>query len=74
MVKNVVDFRLYVVSAVAAVVVIAVLIKNKVNLKGELTAGVATFGALNNFANVIYYIYIFNGESDLNPGSFRGNI
>ena len=34
-----------------------------------LTAGAATFGALNNLTNAVYYNYISDGESDLTSSS-----
>ena len=68
--KNVVDIGLYVVSAVVAVAV-GVAVSNVASPVAGIVAGVATFSALNNLTNAVYYNYISDGESDLNPGSYR---
>ena len=63
--RNVLDIGLYVVSAVVSVGVSVVLIANGVNPMLAVAAGVATFGALNNLTNAIYY----NCFSDENNGA-----
>ena len=36
-----------------------------------IVAGIATFGAVNNLTNAIYYNYFSDGESDLTPNSYN---
>ena len=58
------DIGLYAVSAVAAAVV-GRTVAGVTSRAAGLAAGAATFGALNNLTNAVYYNCISDGESDL---------
>ena len=68
--RNVLDTGLYIVSAAIAVGV-GISVSGGAGPVGGIAAGVATFSALNNLTNAIYYNYISDGSSALTSNSYR---
>ena len=68
--KTLIDISCYVVSAAAGVFVGITVSSGTSPLLG-VPAGIATFGAINNLTNIIYYNYISDGESSLTPSSYN---
>ena len=60
--RNLLSTLLYITSGVIAFAV---------GTYAGIAAGIATFGAINNLTNAIYYNYISDGESDLTSDSYR---
>ncbi len=67
---DVLDIGLYVVSTEIAVGV-GIAVSNVASPAVGIVAGIATFGALNNLTNAIYYNYISDGSSNLTSNSYR---
>ena len=68
--KTVIDIGLYVVSAGISAPVGVVVSKVAGPADGTVAA-IATFGALNNLTNAVYYNCFSDGESDLTATSYR---
>ena len=67
--RDVIDIGLYVVSAVVATIV-GVAVSSVATPVVGIAAGVATFGALNNLTNAIYYNNFSNDTTSLTSNSY----